>query len=136
MKREFTILDHTATLVVIDKRVWGRDAYGDFEGDDLTIRIKSGLSRDVFIPTLLHELTHMKQHLFGKPMDEDEANQDALFYYSFMKDSALIDELWLEYSSGLVKGTEPSISATFNFDDRVIHAKFRVDDDGKLVPAS
>ena len=46
------------------------------------IQIHSGLMYD-YIPTLLHELEHVRQHVFGEPRDE---------YKTHCKESELLDK--------------------------------------------
>ena len=73
-------------------------AYGDFTADQLKIRIVRGLQKDVFLTSFIHELIHVKQHFFGHEMDEDHANQDALFWYGVLKSSRLLQQLWKAYT--------------------------------------
>lgn len=73
-------------------------AYGDFTADQLRIRLVRGLQKDVFLTSFIHELIHVKQHFFGHDMDEDQANQDALFWYGVLKSSRLLNRLWKAYT--------------------------------------
>ena len=73
-------------------------AYGDFQGHLLKIRLIRGLQKDVFLTSFIHELIHVKQHFFGHEMDEDQANQDALFWYGVLKSSRLLTRLWKAYT--------------------------------------
>lgn len=91
------LLDHEVEVVFIHEDDWG-GGYGDFEPHRMRIRVVRGLSRDVFMTTLLHELTHVKQHIFGLEMSEDEANRDGLFWYSFVKQSNIAKRLWKAYT--------------------------------------
>jgi hypothetical protein len=92
------ILDHRLEVTFIDPELWGNENYGDFDGAKMKIRIVKGLQRDAFMTTLLHELTHLKQHIFGLEMDEDEANRDGLFWFSFIRSSDLAKRLWKAYN--------------------------------------
>lgn len=92
------ILDHEVEVVFIDSEHWGNDNYGDFDGAKMRIRMVLGLQRDAFMTTLLHELTHLKQHIFGLEMSEDEANRDGLFWFSFIRGSDLAKRLWKAYN--------------------------------------
>lgn len=93
------VLDHEVEVVFVDPDVWGNDNFGDFDGHRMRIRIVKGLTRDGFMTTLLHEYTHLKQHIFGLEMSEDEANRDGLFWFSVIKTSDLARRLWKEYSA-------------------------------------
>ena len=83
------VLDHTVELIYVNERSWTGDCIGDFQETRMVIRIIKGLPRDIFATTLLHELVHVKQFLFGKLRydDEEEANHDALFFYSLMQNN-------------------------------------------------
>ena len=81
---QIKVLDHDVDVVFIDEKDWGREAFGDFDCHKLRIRIVKNLHPAVMMGTLLHELTHVKQFLFGKEMSEDEANNDAIFYMSLL----------------------------------------------------
>lgn len=84
------ILDHKIKIVECDGKGWNTGSLGEFNSEELTIRIKKGLEPQVYATTLLHELVHVKQYLFGLNMDEDEANRDALFWYSVLKNNEVI----------------------------------------------
>lgn len=83
------VLDHEIQLEIVSRDQWGREAYGDFDCHELRIRIVDGLPETTYLTTLFHELTHVKQYIFGKEMSEDEANQDALFWHSVIKNNVL-----------------------------------------------
>lgn len=89
------LLDQKITVEFVEEL---SGAYGDFDGSRLRIRLIRGLQRDVFLTSFIHELIHVKQHFFGHDMDEDQANQDALFWYGVLKSSRLLQRLWKEYT--------------------------------------
>ena len=83
------VLDHEVELLYVAEKIWTGDALGDFSEALMMIRILKDLKPDLFSITLYHELTHVKQFLFGKTEydDEAEANQDALFWHSLRKNN-------------------------------------------------
>ena len=80
------VFDTTIEIRYVSEADWcDEDTYGDFDHRQMLIRIVKNMNFDQFWNTLLHELTHVKQFLYGLPMCENEANRDALFLYSLLK---------------------------------------------------
>ena len=79
-------------------------AYGDFDASLLKIRLVRGLQRDSLLLTFAHELVHLKQYLYGHEMSEDQANQDALFWYTILKHSSLFESVWEHYQDDIRRG--------------------------------
>lgn len=89
------VLGLNLTIDIVDEL---SGAYGDFSGELLRIRLVRGLQKDVLLTALVHELTHVKQFIFGLEMCEDEANRDAIFWYQFLKSSRFFQRIWKEYN--------------------------------------
>ena len=80
------VLDHDVKIIFVPEAMWADDdLYADFDHMGMTIRIIKNLNFDQFWNSYFHEITHVKQFLFGLPLCEAEANRDALFLYSLLK---------------------------------------------------
>lgn len=82
---QVNILGYKVTIIFINKDSWFDESIGQFDSETLTIRIVTGLNDDMMINALMHEMIHLKQYLFGKELSEEEANHDALFWFSVLR---------------------------------------------------
>lgn len=96
MKLQMEFLGLEVSIKIVDEL---SGAYGDFDDSQLRIRLVKGLQKDALLLTLTHELVHLKQYLYGKEMSEEEANQDALFWHSILRDSVLFESVLEHYEN-------------------------------------
>ena len=96
---KITALDVDVEIIYVDEKMWTGGCTGDFQEQQLVIRIVNGLKEQAFMLSLVHELCHFKQYLFGKTKydEEEEANHDALFWCSVLNSNKPLSAESLRY---------------------------------------
>lgn len=91
-----TVLSNRIKVSRCNAKGWDTGSNGQYTETDNEIKIKTGLTKEVELLTLCHELNHVGESLLGINFNESQIQQLGLLWYSIIKDNPEFLELFSE----------------------------------------
>jgi len=84
---KLTVLSNEVEVVENTASGWDTGSCGQFTEEDLKVRIKKGINKQVKNLTILHEMQHAADFLLSLGLSEKQVQQIALFWFSFIREN-------------------------------------------------